>query len=100
MPARRQRRRVCLLSTGLALGGVVAIGLGPERVRRVWVAILTLGLLAVAATTLLTPYDAFDGGKGIVTAVALNVPAVRFMVPELTEPMFSDPAYILPPLRL
>jgi hypothetical protein len=51
---------------GLAAGGVVAIALGPERVRRAWLAVLALGLLALFSKGLLTPYDAFDGGQGIV----------------------------------
>lgn len=58
---------------GLALGGVVAVGLGPDRVRRSWVAVLAFGLVAVAAGTLLTPYTAFDSGKGIVKANDVDV---------------------------
>jgi O-Antigen ligase len=53
---------------GLSCGGVVALTLGPERVRRVWLALLSLALLAGAAPWLLRPYHAFDGGDGVVHA--------------------------------
>jgi len=51
---------------GLGVGGVVALALGPERVRRAWLAVLAVALLAVFSGGLLTPYHAFDGGQGIV----------------------------------
>ncbi|MEZ5120428.1 MAG: O-antigen ligase family protein [Solirubrobacterales bacterium] len=51
---------------GLATGGIVALAFGPDRVRRAWLAILALALLAAFSSGLLTPYHAFDGGQGIV----------------------------------
>jgi len=51
---------------GLATGGVVALAFGPDRVRRAWLAILALALLAAFSSGLLTPYHAFDGGQSIV----------------------------------
>ena len=52
---------------GLAAGGLVSLAIGPERVRRCWLAIGALGIVAAASGQLLTPYDAFDGGAGVVT---------------------------------
>lgn len=52
---------------GLACGAAVSLGLPPDRVRRAWMAVLALGMLVLAARTLLTPYDAFAGGTGTVT---------------------------------
>lgn len=53
---------------GLLAGGLVAVALGPDRVRRCWVALLAAASLAAFAPTLLTPYDAFDVGRGVVTS--------------------------------
>lgn len=51
---------------GLTVGGGVALGLGPERLRRTWLAVLAVVLIAIFSGGLLTPYHAFDGGHGIV----------------------------------
>ncbi|MCW3064000.1 MAG: O-antigen polymerase, partial [Solirubrobacterales bacterium] len=53
---------------GLLCGGVVALALGPDRVRRAWLAIIAVGMTAAAAPSLLRPYHAFDGGHGVVTS--------------------------------
>jgi O-antigen ligase len=53
---------------GLVLGAVVLVGIGPERVRRMWLALFAAGGVALFSGVLLKPYDAFDGGRGIVTA--------------------------------
>lgn len=47
---------------GLALGGVVTLSIGPDRVRRAWVAVGAVALVAVFASHLLAPYDAFTKG--------------------------------------
>ena len=44
---------------GFACGAVVALALGPDRLRRAWLAVLAVAALAIASRTLLTPYDAF-----------------------------------------
>jgi O-antigen ligase len=44
---------------GFAVGGAVALLLGPDRLRRAWLAILAVALLALAGSALLEPYDAF-----------------------------------------
>ena len=45
---------------GLALGGVVAIAAGPERLSRAWLALLAVAGVAVASDSLLEPYRAFS----------------------------------------
>jgi hypothetical protein len=60
---------------GLSLGGVVALTLGPDRVRRVWVAVVAISLVAAASPLLLRPYHAFDGGDGAVSAHVIAVAA-------------------------
>ena len=51
------------LVVGLLLGGVVAIALGPDRLRRTWVSLLVVGGLALASDQLLSPYRAFTDGR-------------------------------------
>jgi len=51
---------------GLVAGGAVAVLLGPDRVRRAWMAILAIVGIAAASPGMLTAYHAFDGGRGIV----------------------------------
>jgi len=49
---------------GLVLGGVVAIGLGPDRVRRAWLALLAVAGVALASGGLLEPFGGFsDNGN-------------------------------------
>ena len=52
---------------GLAAGGLVFLVIGPERIRRCWLGIAAVGIVVAASGQLLTPYDAFDGGAGVVT---------------------------------
>jgi O-Antigen ligase/Tetratricopeptide repeat len=49
---------------GFVLGGAVSLAIGPDRLRRAWLAIAAIAMVAIASGTLLTPYDAFDGGAG------------------------------------
>ena len=44
---------------GLALGACLALAAGPDRVRRAWVAILSVGGVGLASPWLLRPYHAF-----------------------------------------
>jgi tetratricopeptide (TPR) repeat protein len=60
---------------GLALGAVVTLALGPDRVRRAYVAGLLVVLVAAAAHWLLRPFHAFDGGHGYVTSADIAVAA-------------------------
>jgi hypothetical protein len=52
---------------GLGCGAAIVFALGPDRVRRAWLALLSLLLLAGASSWLLTPYHAFAGGDGVVS---------------------------------
>jgi len=65
---------------GLLCGAVVSIALGPERVRRVWIALLAVALLVAVSPMLLTPYEAFDGGHGIVESHHITSAAVGLLV--------------------
>jgi O-Antigen ligase len=53
---------------GLGCGALVVLVLGPERIRRAWLALLSMLLLAGASSWLLEPYHAFAGGQGLVSA--------------------------------
>ncbi len=58
---------------GLAAGGVVVLSMGPDRIRRAWIAALTIAAVAIASRWLLTPFHAFNGGHGFVTAHQIAV---------------------------
>jgi hypothetical protein len=60
---------------GLGCGGLVALTLGPERVRRTWLALLSALLVACAAHWLLRPYDAFAHGGGVVSSRDIAIAA-------------------------
>jgi|HubBroStandDraft_6_1064221.scaffolds.fasta_scaffold02896_3 hypothetical protein len=60
---------------GLSCGGVVALALGPDRVRRAWLALLSVALVAGASPWLLKPFQAFDGDHGVVHASDIAVAA-------------------------
>jgi hypothetical protein len=60
---------------GLGCGALVVLMLGPDRVRRAWLALLSVLLLAGAAPWLLKPYHAFAGGAGFVSAGDISVAA-------------------------
>jgi O-antigen ligase len=49
---------------GLAAGGLISILIGPDRIRRSWLAIAALAAIAAISGPLLAPFDAFDGGAG------------------------------------
>jgi tetratricopeptide (TPR) repeat protein len=44
---------------GFAVGGVVVLAIGPDRLRRAWLTIVSVGLVAIFSGALLGPYDAF-----------------------------------------
>jgi len=64
---------------GLGLGALVALGAGPDRVRRAWTALLALGLVAAASPLLLRPYHAWDGGHGSVGSGDVSVAALTLL---------------------
>ena len=49
---------------GLVLGGVVSLAIGPDRLRRAWLAIAAVAAVAVFSSGLLAPYDAFIDHNG------------------------------------
>ena len=65
---------------GLAAGAAVAIGLGPDRLRRAWFGLAACAAIAAGSPWLLSAYDAFDGGNGQVTADAIGEAATALTV--------------------
>ncbi|MCP9488918.1 MAG: O-antigen ligase family protein [Solirubrobacteraceae bacterium MAG38_C4-C5] len=66
-------------AVGLVAGAVVAIGLGPERVRRAWLAIAAVIGVALLSDPLLRPYNAFLD-VGAVAAGDLDTAADALLV--------------------
>ncbi|MFI5010338.1 MAG: O-antigen ligase family protein [Solirubrobacterales bacterium] len=60
---------------GLGCGALVVLVLGPDQVRRAWLALLSLVLLAAMAPWLLTPYHAFTGPAGAASAADIATAA-------------------------
>ena len=60
---------------GLAVGGLPVFALGPDRVRRAWVATVAVAGIAAASPWLLRPFHAFDGGDGVVSPHSIAVAA-------------------------
>jgi O-Antigen ligase len=58
----------------LVAGAVVALGLGPDRVRRVWFSVLALGAITAGSPWLLRPYDSFVD-QGLVSPADLTTAA-------------------------
>lgn len=48
---------------GFCCGAVVALALGPDRIRRAWLALLAVAAIAACSGTLLEPYDAFVASR-------------------------------------
>jgi tetratricopeptide (TPR) repeat protein len=44
---------------GFVVGGAVVLLVGPDRLRRAWLAVVSVGLVALFSSALLGPYDAF-----------------------------------------
>jgi hypothetical protein len=57
---------------GLGCGALVVLLLGPDRMRRAWLALLSVVLIAGASHWLLRPYHAFTGHRGIVSAADIS----------------------------
>jgi hypothetical protein len=69
------------VAVGLVLGAVVAIGLGPDRLRRAWAAVLLVGGVALASDGLLTPYRAFtDRGDASAADISAGVNALLLLI--------------------
>lgn len=56
------------LLLGLAGGGAVSLLIGPDRIRRSWVALFAVAVVALGSSSLLGPYHASGSGTGLATA--------------------------------
>ena len=69
---------------GLGCGAAIVLVLGPDQVRRAWLAILSAVLLACASPWLLKPYHAFTGSGdrlvGSASAIAIAADALVVLV--------------------
>src|SRR6187551_862255 len=65
---------------GLVLGGAVSLAIGPDRLRRAWLAIAAVIAIAAGSSRLLTPYHAFDGGAGTVAYGDIQAAAIALLV--------------------
>lgn len=70
---------------GLAAGAVVSLAIGPDRLRRSWLALAALGAIAVVSGPLLGPYDAFDTGTGQVPAAEIGDAGVALLLVTLAS---------------
>jgi tetratricopeptide (TPR) repeat protein len=65
---------------GLALGGVVSLAIGPDRLRRAWLALAATAAVAIASGPLLGPYQAFDGGAGVASADDIRTAVIALIL--------------------
>jgi hypothetical protein len=65
---------------GLGCGAVVVLVLGPDQVRRAWLALLSVVLLVAAAPWLLAPYHAFTSPTQVVSAADITTAARALVV--------------------
>lgn len=65
---------------GFVLGGAVSLAIGPDRLRRGWLAIGAVGAIAVVSGTLLTPFDAFNSGAGTVSGGDIRTAATALVL--------------------
>lgn len=56
---------------GLACGGIVSLAIGPDRLRRSWLALALLAAIGLGSGGLLAPYDGSDSGTA--AAVAADI---------------------------
>lgn len=57
---------------GLVCGGVVSLAIGPDRLRRAWLALAVVAAIALGSTELLAPYDGSDSGVGAAAAADIR----------------------------
>jgi O-Antigen ligase len=57
---------------GLACGAVVSLAIGPDRLRRSWLALAVMGVIAVGSGALLEPYHGSDSGTGAAGAADIR----------------------------
>jgi O-Antigen ligase len=70
----------------IAVGGVVSLAIGPDRLRRAWVALGAAAGIGIASSTLLVPYHAFQDGEAVTgaqiddAATALTLVTIAFLL--------------------
>jgi O-Antigen ligase len=57
---------------GLACGGIVSLAIGPDRVRRAWLALTVIAVIAVGSGALLAPYHGSGSGTGAAAAADIR----------------------------
>lgn len=65
---------------GLVAGGLVSLAIGPDRLRRAWVTVAALAVLAVGSGPLLTAYDASGEGVGFAAAADVRHAALALLL--------------------
>jgi O-antigen ligase len=57
---------------GLACGGIVSLAIGPDRLRRSWLALALVAAIALGSSALLAPYHGSGSGTGAATAADIR----------------------------
>ncbi|HET8863411.1 MAG TPA: O-antigen ligase family protein [Solirubrobacterales bacterium] len=57
---------------GVACGGIVSLAIGPDRVRRAWLALAVIAVVTVGSGALLAPYDGSGSGTGAAAAADIR----------------------------
>lgn len=57
---------------GLACGGAVSLAIGPDRLRRSWLALAVVAVIALGSGALLAPYHGSGSGTGAAAAVDIR----------------------------
>jgi O-antigen ligase len=57
---------------GLACGGAVSLAIGPDRLRRSWVAFAVAAVVALGSSALLAPYHGSGSGTGVASAADIR----------------------------
>lgn len=57
---------------GLACGGIVSLAIGPDRVRRAWLALAVIAVVALGSGALLAPYHGSGSGTGAAAAADIR----------------------------
>jgi hypothetical protein len=57
---------------GLACGGIVSLAIGPDRLRRSWLALAVVAVVALGSAALLAPYHGSGSGTGAASAADIR----------------------------
>ena len=57
---------------GLVCGGIVSLAIGPDRLRRSWLALAVAAAIALGSAALLAPYDGSGSGTGAASAADIR----------------------------